>query len=395
MRKYLLIAMAMAAILCASAAYADSDGIRKIGYLENRGLGGADLALDEHILSNEAWVEGWKFHIFGLESIGNFTKAKEAYSLFKDMFCCKDDLTIITAVRERNPVDFASRARVEPFRVSWGTKDFGRLTVGVYGEGDLAIRNYNLNTNSLPRGGEGLNSYVDFEGTPDLAAMLFRADVGGLIGYTRVFRLPKPSNFHLLVPEIGAGVQVRILRRWLTPKTAIRINGKMSLPNMSDSLQAPDFQQKVGDGFAVDLFATLALNDPVIDAKIAFTAENFGQVWYGTKVVREEPRCSVGGLVSPLYSIGHDRWKISADLEDLQDGLTWQIGTLYTLGNDRFSFSPSVGYIYGERDLFNRQSDFFTTGLMVKLSGFKLFAVYEFNISLAIYSVGAGVGMTF
>ncbi|PIT88339.1 MAG: hypothetical protein COU29_00920 [Candidatus Magasanikbacteria bacterium CG10_big_fil_rev_8_21_14_0_10_36_32] len=368
---------------------ADSGEIRKIESLEYRGLGGVDLTLDSRILSNViSSTEGWKFSVFNLDVIGNWTESDDAIDLYSDMFNAGNSLAAIIAVNKRPTMNFGLRARVEPFRISWGTKKIGRLTVGAYNENDVVIHNAPLDTSPLPVVHDGINSYVDFSGTPDIAAIAIRSDIGGLIGYTRMFELP-------LGIELSAGVQGRVMHRWLSPKTAVRFNGHLGLATFENALQTPDFNCLSGIGFAVDLSSTVAFHDPILDARLAVTAENFGTVWYNGDSQSENPRFSVGTVVTPLHVLGKDSWKLGTDFENLQDGLTWQIGTLYTLGNDKFSISPQFGYIHGENDMFFRANDFITAGLSANLRGFHLRAVYEYNLTFDLHNVGFGLEMTF
>lgn len=411
MKKVAVFGIVAALVLAfALPAFGEPVKVRKIDPIDNRAMGGADLATDTRIPSNAALSDDpWSLTLFNVElkaplsqglrmkdvigdaaGIGGspeeiFQKALADKYLKNDSSTLKEREDQLKDMLSRSNFNLGVTSRVEALRLTVGNKKWGKFTMGAYGEADVGVLVTPPNPANVKIVEKMRDSYIDLGGSKRAVQALGRGDAGGLLGYGLAFNLPKKM-------EIAGGVQVRVFDRFMVPTQSVGL--KREFRGQNDVVKPDNFNYVNGIGFATDLSTTFAGRDPYLDTKVAFVVTDIGNIWYDSGADElTSPRYGLGVSISPFHYLKHDKMVLAVDVEDMQDGGTLQMGLAYMLGNKKVNLTPRVGIIVHETDLFGRDSNIFTAGFSTKLAIFNLAGLYERNLDSQEYNVGCGFGM--
>ena len=401
--------VALMLIFSASPARADLGHVRKVNSLAHRAMGGLDLTLDNQIPANAALEpDGWNLSLLNVEAGGNVMEYLRSSSWLNKTSDFMDEAdAMIDGLNERRPdmaeinkmmanyrdlmlqghYSFTLRSRAEVLSLRLGDRKHGHFLLGAYGEGDTAFLVEAPNPDKTEfrigiRSGK-LDGWADLGAPRDVMKGRGHIDAGSYLGYGHAFQLSEKV-------DLGAGAKLRVFHRWIMPSAIMslpqEVRRKRDLKSFPEGVE-------VGTGFDVDLSTVLDARDRYLNAKFALALENLGSVWYKNGAMSETPRFSVGTSFAPFHALGHDKFVLGLEIEDMtSDGPALQLGLLYTmLGNEMVNISPRAGFIFNEKTLFGESSTIFTTGLSFHFLSLNLVGLYEYDVTHGIYGLGAGL----
>ena len=357
----------------------DSSGVRAMGGVTAAAESMAGAAMENKSLSIIA---------LGIDLRGSLSVGLEAYGWVMDAMDFKDNLSLADMVVQRGKlVDLASRVprafdlwgHVDVARFQFGSKRLGAFMVGAYAEGLAGVRLDLPDPDSIRVVGQE----IDIGGPVTMVETAGLGDVGGTLGYGRVFGLPKGLS-------LAAGAQVRIFHRWLVRSYRVTAAARIS---EAGGIDVPDFSHETGVGGTTSLSSILMLGDRFVDARVGLEVGGIGAVSYANGMERETANFAVGAVVRPLASIGFRRLEVGTELRAEEGGNpSWHIGSSIAWGGRWLSFSPRIGGIIMDRRMFGEARNVFTGGFTATLGIVHLAGVVELYDGGYITDLTLGLG---
>jgi hypothetical protein len=353
-----------------------------VGYADVSVGGPANKALDK---------EKSGFTALSLDARGTLSEGLGAFVWVNDVIDFKDSFSSALDVLyrydqlvnlvSRSNWDLGATTRLDLLTFRIAGEKLGYLSIGAYTESSVGIMVRAPKVDDI----KIVKTWLDVGQDTDVLRGQGSADGGVEVGYGRLISLP-----HEL--ELSVGIQNRVFYRFNVPEHAVMFNKEL---RDEGDISVPDFSYHNGWGFGADLFASLDLNDQYLDTRFSVEVRNaLCFVWYDKSTQRDMVQFGIGTSISPLKLIDLESFRVLADLEVYENGITSvHAGALWRLGNQRFHFTPSIGSALVGIDVWGNTYRSITAGFSAKVAVLELAGVFEY-IGSGRYDAGARVAVS-
>lgn len=248
---------------------------------------------------------------------------------------------------------------------------------------------------------------IDLRKELNLVRIIARTDIGGYLGIGKRFELfskvieegkivdGKKLSGKTWTAYISAGIKARGYYRLAIPKFHIKIPKFIQIEQI---FKIPLLRTVQGRGYGIDIYCSLALNDPILNTQISLELKDvINKTFYETgQRTKEDMQINLGLSVQPLIYFDYPNIRLGIDVENLErSNPTLQLGLAWRLGSKDYNLTPKVGYIINELNYFDEREQIFTAGAEINLSAFKLNVIYEDNLDTHTQMFGAGLRVEF
>jgi hypothetical protein len=355
-------------------AYAGNRNL-KIHTTDSAAMGYADVALSGPA-AGALDQPGNSFKAISIDARGTLSEGLRIVDWIDDVRTFRDSFSInplgsiddLKKIVESSGWTLGSQVRLDLLRFSFFGTKLGYLSVGVYVESSVGVRVAKPDVDKIVWRGD----HIDIGKTYRMLEAKGLADGGMALEYGRAVELPKKMR-------LGAGIRHRFFHRVDFPNHAALFH--RNLYDESD-IELPDISYHRGWGFGTDLFLSFDVGDKYVGGRFSVEANNVPMtaVWMDNSNIRDMALIGMGFALHPLRWVGYDGLVSAFDVEVFEDDVAAaHLGFAWRLGNQRFHFTPSIGWAIPGRDVWGDAYNAFTCGFSAKVAVLELASVFEYR----------------
>jgi len=366
-------------IILSSNSYAQNFKM-KIHSSSSIAMGYTDISIDgpvNKVLNKE--MNG--FIVFSIDIHGTLSEGFNVFSWINNIIDFKDSLNSITEITDKyeNLINLlkvnwnlGTTIKLDLMKFCITGKKLGYFSIGFYSEAGAGII-----VNS-PKDIKIIDNWIDIENNMNILIGKGFIDGGVGIDYGRSISI---KNFNL-----GFGMGSRFFHRINIPKSVVVFNKEL---RSKDDIIIPDFNYNRGWGFGIDLFSGLDFNDKYFNTRLNVEIRNAASfILYNGFYNRDMIQFGLGTSISPLKVFNIENFRVLVDIEFYEGKMfSFNSGMYWKLGDQRFYFTPSIGYNIANRDIWGNSYNSFTSGFSVKIVIIELSGVFEY-INSDQYNIG-------